>query len=565
MSAMMFVSTGASAGQRRIDPERDFNRYVESLRQYDVYITLPENYSPVDTRGNRSIEQSFGAGTAVSSIDWRYALEKIKTVIENDSCTAAICFPETELDRVQEFKERVILPDSVLKTFNPSGSRMLLRGKGIEADMRLNHQDRYMDVRPYLTVIAQDDMSQYANADTVVIYEMDNIRAPYMDIYPCAVGIYLRKKAHPSLLIRVALNLNSFKDKDRYIRQVLDNVRYGDNPADILVEAEKQVSKMSDFPFPSHYRSMTGILPDVNDETLEEINRVKAWCEAHGLDWLPKLDDESLDALNRHKAFKDKQFRDADSLFYADIPSEDKVFWWNVLETQPGFPGGSMHTWITQNLKYPKSAVKRGVSGSVSVNFTVTDEGYVKDPVLSEWDKDKDADLCKEAVRLIKSMPRWTPATYRGKAVNTTVSAPVHFRLDSNGKPVKPYVAPQPIVPDTVSSDDPDVMSGYVSDMSCAIETPKFPGGNDLVIPWIAEHIKYPAEAAENNIEGKVMVEFIIARDGSVRKPRVIKGVNESLDKEALRVISVMPRWAPGKRGDNPVVTRYVCPVVFKL
>ncbi len=94
-------------------------------------------------------------------------------------------------------------------------------------------------------------------------------------------------------------------------------------------------------------------------------------------------------------------------------------------------------------------------------------------------------------------------------------------------------------------------------------QKPQFPGGS--VNGWLADHIKYPVVAAENGISGRVVVQFVVERDGSVSQVRVVRGVDPSLDKEAQRVISSMPKWIPGKQNGQEVRSRFTVPVTFRL
>lgn len=94
-------------------------------------------------------------------------------------------------------------------------------------------------------------------------------------------------------------------------------------------------------------------------------------------------------------------------------------------------------------------------------------------------------------------------------------------------------------------------------------QQPQFPGGS--VNGWLADHIKYPVVAAENGISGRVVVQFVVERDGSVSQVKVVRGVDPSLDKEAQRVISSMPKWIPGKQNGQTVRSRFTVPVTFRL
>ena len=96
-------------------------------------------------------------------------------------------------------------------------------------------------------------------------------------------------------------------------------------------------------------------------------------------------------------------------------------------------------------------------------------------------------------------------------------------------------------------------------------EDPSFPGGNAALMTWLAKNLKYPSAAQETGIQGRILVSFIVNRDGSIVEPRVMRSVDPSLDKEALRVVSSMPRWRPGKQHGKPVRVKFTLPVTFRL
>ena len=96
-------------------------------------------------------------------------------------------------------------------------------------------------------------------------------------------------------------------------------------------------------------------------------------------------------------------------------------------------------------------------------------------------------------------------------------------------------------------------------------DSPEFPGGINALLDYLRKNIKYPAICRESNIQGRVIVSFIVNKDGAIVDPEVVKGVHPSLDKEALRVISSMPNWKPGAQRGKPVRVRYTVPVNFRL
>jgi protein TonB len=96
-------------------------------------------------------------------------------------------------------------------------------------------------------------------------------------------------------------------------------------------------------------------------------------------------------------------------------------------------------------------------------------------------------------------------------------------------------------------------------------DAPEFPGGTEALLKYLREHIKYPPICRENNIQGRVLVSFVVNKDGSIVEPEIVKGVNPSLDKEALRVIAGMPKWKPGKQRGKEVRVKFTVPVNFRL
>lgn len=94
---------------------------------------------------------------------------------------------------------------------------------------------------------------------------------------------------------------------------------------------------------------------------------------------------------------------------------------------------------------------------------------------------------------------------------------------------------------------------------------PEFPGGELALRKFIANAIKYPVIAQENGIQGKVYVNFVVDKDGSVTQARIARGVDPSLDKEALRVVNTLPKWKPGMQRGKPVKVSYTVPISFVL
>ena len=128
---------------------------------------------------------------------------------------------------------------------------------------------------------------------------------------------------------------------------------------------------------------------------------------------------------------------------------------------------------------------------------------------------------------------------------------------DENGEVLKAkeVIATEPVKPKEEENKVFDVVE----------QMPSFPGGNSALMQFLSKNIKYPVVAEENGIQGRVVCTFVVERDGRVTDVRVVKSVDPSLDKEAVRVVSSMPAWIPGKQNGSAVRVKYTLPVTFRL
>ena len=125
-------------------------------------------------------------------------------------------------------------------------------------------------------------------------------------------------------------------------------------------------------------------------------------------------------------------------------------------------------------------------------------------------------------------------------------------------KDVEVVIAPPVEAP--VEEEEEEVICMVVETM------PEFPGGQQALFKYLGENVKYPVIAQENGIQGRVICQFVVNKDGSIVDVVVVRSSGEpSLDKEALRVINSMPKWKPGKQRGKPVRVKYTVPVNFRL
>ena len=120
--------------------------------------------------------------------------------------------------------------------------------------------------------------------------------------------------------------------------------------------------------------------------------------------------------------------------------------------------------------------------------------------------------------------------------------------------------------PETVTPPPPSANPPMVGVFVWVDELPEFPiGGQKGLMRYLTQHIRYPAEAQQRNIQGCVLCQFIVNTDGSISDVQVLQQVHPALDNEALRVLRGMPRWKPGRLQGEPVRVRYTLPVMFRL
>jgi TonB family protein len=222
-----------------------------------------------------------------------------------------------------------------------------------------------------------------------------------------------------------------------------------------------------------------------------------------------------------------------------------------VVEEMPVFPGGDAELlkYIAENVRYPKNAMDNNIQGRVFVQFVVTAQGTIGEVrVLRGAEPELDA----EAVRVIKTLPAFKPGKQGGVAVPVWYQTPITFQL----RQTEQELVLTTRATETRSSDQPFVV---------VEEMPMFPGGDAELLRYIAENIQYPKNAHDNNIQGRVFVQFVVTAQGTIGETRILRGVDPELDAEAVRVIKTLPTFKPGRQGGVAVPVWYQTPITFQL
>ena len=230
----------------------------------------------------------------------------------------------------------------------------------------------------------------------------------------------------------------------------------------------------------------------------------------------------------------------------------------DIVDTNAQFPGGdsNCYRWIAQHLKYPAIAQEQGIQGTVFVRFVVDKDGTIMDV---EVKSSPDASLSKEAIRVIGLMPQWKPAMQRNKVVRSRFHLPIKFSL-GGGKPQQSKPATtQPKAAKPAPPSDSDHIYELVETNA------QFPGGDDACYQFLAKNLKYPAKAQKEGIQGRAFVRFVVNKDGSISDIECTRSPDPSLAEEAVRVVSLMPKWTPATQGGKSVRSRFNLPIMFKL
>lgn len=230
----------------------------------------------------------------------------------------------------------------------------------------------------------------------------------------------------------------------------------------------------------------------------------------------------------------------------------------NEPEIPAEYPGGAvaLMKYLQRNIKYPKEAREQNIQGKSYVQFVVREDGCIDcvNVVRSSGSQLLD----DEAVRIVKSLPRWSAAKHNGKEVNSQFTLPIYFKLMGSNTPTKKdeekdseSFLPQMSVA-AIAPDDGEIYQ-------VVEEQPLFVGGTAALNDYLFQNIKVREEwYNDDSFKEDAFVSFIVNKDGSISDPKItISSGNKEYDKELLRVVAAMPKWNPGKMRGKPVRVRH--------
>ncbi|MCF6361241.1 MAG: energy transducer TonB [Cyclobacteriaceae bacterium] len=234
--------------------------------------------------------------------------------------------------------------------------------------------------------------------------------------------------------------------------------------------------------------------------------------------------------------------------------SNEAIF--TKVDSQPTFEGGipTFYEYAQQNLEYPAKAKLNKVEGKVFIEFIITKTGTIESARVLKGIEDS---CDKAALDLISNSPAWIAGSHKGVPVNVKMVLPIIFSIKGRNSLQK----------NTNFDNITEVLELALLDsaMFSAEAMPKFNGGSKALFSYIRSNIKYPVEAKRAGISGKVLIQFVVKKDGTISDVKLVKGIDEECDLEAIRVIKQMPLWNPGMGEDEPIDVKMILPITFSL
>jgi TonB family protein len=199
---------------------------------------------------------------------------------------------------------------------------------------------------------------------------------------------------------------------------------------------------------------------------------------------------------------------------------------------------------VQARLKYPKYAQENVITGRVIVDVIIEKDGTL---TVAGFKQLAHEVLAAEVERVVKTSPKWEPGSNKGKPVRVQFSVPFNFQI-RNGGPVNNA--------NKGNDEDQPLMKAEI--------LPSFQGGHlNAYRSWVESEVVYPKKLLRKKIGGRVTVEFIIDKDGSVIFSKIMQSPHELLSAEVERVIKSSPKWSPGKQRGEPVIVKMQLPVEF--
>ncbi len=300
-------------------------------------------------------------------------------------------------------------------------------------------------------------------------------------------------------------------------------------------------------------------------------------------------DANDISTLDMVKYFKEKGIMEFHTTVKSSNSSMKEEEPLKFVEEMPRYPEGDamLLKFLAENIKYPNIAKEAGVQGRVITQFVVEKDGSISRAKIV---KGIGGGCDEEALRVLNLMKPWIPGKNNGEAVPVLFIFPIKFSLQSgnnNSKNINSLEPPPPIIENLTNkiNNDKNKTNGFdrsppppplvvnQTAQEASHEEPQkfvevmplYPGGEAKLLEFLGQNLRYPKEARDAGIQGRVILSFVVEKDGRISRSKIMRGIGGGCDEEALRVISIMDPWIPGKDNGVAVPVQYTFPVSFKL
>jgi TonB family protein len=223
-----------------------------------------------------------------------------------------------------------------------------------------------------------------------------------------------------------------------------------------------------------------------------------------------------------------------------------------------GFPGGDIAfmNFMKNNYRFPANVIKRGSNGYIEVSFNVSEQGEIQKLKVT---KGVNPEFDKEALRVLNIMPKWTPILKDGKPCSPL------FHIDISLKPNPAKRNSPPIASFGIAMGAGSVSASDEDKPALLVEkNPEFKGGLDAMLNFLKKNIRYPEKAKKSGVQGTVFVQFVVSKTGEISDVKILRGISQECDEEAIRVVKTMPNWTPGQNEGKDVPVMFQIPIKFQ-
>ncbi|MBK5720565.1 energy transducer TonB [Dysgonomonas sp. Marseille-P4677] len=243
----------------------------------------------------------------------------------------------------------------------------------------------------------------------------------------------------------------------------------------------------------------------------------------------------------------------------------------------PQYIGGDseLYKFLESNIRYPYILAQIEMEGEVEVKFTIEKDGEVKNvEIVRGFDPLAD----DEVMRVVKALPKWSPAKMDEEAIDANLKLVISFTLNDeliaqaqqmkkDGAADDTYIGSSNIqdkVPEKENAESIENVSNDIKDDSLN-KAPQFPGGQEALAAYFKNNLKYPKRAIQMKIEGRVIFKLLVSEEGEITKIMLYKSIFRDCDEEAFYLVKKMPKWIPGLKDGNPAAMEVMVPIPFVL